>query len=153
MRYETICLHYDVGVRSHQRIIIGCDICMGIRPTIPLPLCIIRAECRSDVLSSPISEDEMSSNKKKLCCECIHWEMGDTWQTNPVCKPNVPVVISEGWCVSPDRKRPKQKWSHCPACTHFDEAPRMGFIVCGEGEPTYEVMEEIIQKTKELIER
>lgn len=93
------------------------------------------------------------SNKKKLCCECIHWEMGDTWQTNPVCKPNVPVVISEGWCVSPDRKRPKQKWSHCPACPHFDEAPRMGFIVCGEGEPTHEVMEEIIQKTKELIER
>ena len=93
------------------------------------------------------------SNKKKLCCECIHWEMGDTWQTNPVRKPNVPVVISEGWCVSPDRKRPKQKWSHCPACPHFDEAPRMGFIVRGEGEPTYEIMEEIIQKTKELIER
>ena len=60
--------------------------------------------------------------------------MGDTWQTNPSCKPNTPVVISEGWCVSPGRKRPKQKWSHCLVCSYYEEAPRMGFVVCGIGE-------------------
>lgn len=21
------------------------------------------------------------SKSKKMCCECINWEMGDTWQT------------------------------------------------------------------------
>lgn len=91
------------------------------------------------------------SKSKKMCCECSNWEMGDMWQTNQNSNPDQPIVISEGWCCSPKRKRPKPKWSHCPVCPDFDEAPRTGLIVCGQGTPTYEVMEEITQKTNELL--
>ena len=35
------------------------------------------------------------SKSKKMCCECINWEMGDTWQTNQNSNPGQPVVISE----------------------------------------------------------
>lgn len=89
---------------------------------------------------------------KNMCCECTAWEMGDTWGTNPSRKPGTPVCISEGWCNSPGRKQRKRKWSHAPACDHFDKAPRMGFIVSGQGEPTAEVIDEIVQKTKELLD-
>ena len=96
----------------------------------------------------------MSRRKsKKMCCECIHWEMGDTWGTNPCRKPNTPVCISEGWCKSPGRKRPKQKWSHCPACDHFDEAPRNGIIFCGQGEPTADVLNRIMAETAKLLSK
>lgn len=88
---------------------------------------------------------------KTLCCECIHWEMGEYWGSNPSKKENVPVVISEGWCKSPDRKRPKRKWSHCPSCPHFDAAPRNGIIICGEGDITADVMNRIISETEKLL--
>lgn len=94
----------------------------------------------------------MSRHKsKRLCCECIRWEMGDTWRTNMIQKPNTPIAISEGWCDNPERgKRPK--WSHCHACINFDPAPRTGLIICGEGAMTHEVMAEIMQKTHQFIE-
>lgn len=93
------------------------------------------------------------SKDKKLCCECIHWEMGDTWQTNQNSNQGQSIVISEGWCCSPKRKRPKPKWSHCPVCPDFDEAPRMGFIMCGQGDITADVMNEIVKKTEELLKK
>ena len=91
------------------------------------------------------------ANTHHMCCECINWEMGDTWQTNQNDSPGQPIVISEGWCCSPERKRPKAKWSHCPACQHFDAAPRMGFIMCGRGDITADVMNEVFKKIEELL--
>lgn len=90
------------------------------------------------------------TNTHRMCCECINFEMGDTWQTNQNDSPGQPVVISEGWCCSPERKRPKAKWSHCQACQHFDAAPRMGFIMCGRGDITADVMNEVFKKIEEL---
>ena len=91
------------------------------------------------------------TNTNRICCECINWEMGDTCQTNQNDRPGQPVVISEGWCCSPERKRPKPKWSHCPACLHFDAAPRTGIIICGRGDITADVMNEVFRKTEELL--
>lgn len=89
---------------------------------------------------------------KTLCCECIWWEMGEYWQSNPSKKNNVPVVISEGWCVSPERKKPKRKWSHCPACKYLEKAPRNSIIFCGEGDITAEILDKIIVETKKFLE-
>ena len=75
----------------------------------------------------------MSKHKsKKMCCECIHWEMGDTWGANPCRKPNTPVCISEGWrndteCIDFDNfdEIPKDYWVFGFDTMHYDDGPHL----------------------------
>ena len=82
--------------------------------------------------------------KRRICAECNHWDMGDFWGTGSG-KHGV-LVESKGWCLFKKNKR--KRWNYCPACKDFDKRKMNGFIYEGGGKP----IEEDLKNIAELME-
>ena len=82
-----------------------------------------------------------------ICAECIHWTMGDEWQSGG--KHGV-TIESKGWCsFKPNRRK---RWNYNPACGAFFKRKMSGFIYRGGDKPMEEDLRNITELMKELAE-
>ena len=87
--------------------------------------------------------------RKRICAECVSWEMGDFWGSGSG-KHGV-VIECKGWCVFKPNKR--KRWNYCPACKDFNKRKMNGFIYEGGGGKTIEEdLENITVLMQELAE-
>ena len=85
------------------------------------------------------------AEREKICAECKKWEMGDTWGTGS----RQTVVESRGWCHKTPWRKPR--WNYEPVCQSFDPREKTSFIMCGQGYPTDEQLQEIDDNIRELL--
>ena len=86
-----------------------------------------------------------------ICAECIHWRMGDTWGTNITGRDHGVLVESKGWCVAKPNKR--KRWNYQPAhkCLLFNPRERNTLIMSGQGLPTEEQLNTIVNFIEEKL--
>ena len=85
-----------------------------------------------------------------ICAECEYWTMGDTWGSS-IGKDHGVVVECKGWCLAKPNKR--KRWNYCPCnnCKLFKKRKKDGIILYGEGLPTEEQINTIVNFLEERL--
>lgn len=91
-------------------------------------------------------------NNCRICAECIHWTMGDIWES-PIGRDHGVTIECKGWCLAKPNRR--KRWNYHPAtkCKLFDKRPMRGFIYEGGDNNSIEGdLYNISELIKELVE-
>lgn len=87
--------------------------------------------------------------RKRICAECVSWEMGDFWSGGSG-KHGV-VIECKGWCIAKPNKRKRWNYQPCHKCNLFSKREQNAIIMSGCGMPTEEQMETIINFIEEKL--
>lgn len=84
----------------------------------------------------------------KICAECEHWQMGDTWS----CGNRKTTIECKGWCTGKPNKR--KRWNYHPAtkCKLFSRRKMKGFLYEGGNLSLEEDLNNISELMKTLAE-
>ncbi len=87
-------------------------------------------------------KQSVAMNERRICAQCKHWTMGDTWGT-PMGRDHGVTVESKGWCLAKPNKRKRWNYQPCYKCALFEARDRDGIIISGTGVPTKEQLQPI----------
>lgn len=77
------------------------------------------------------------------CSECKYWEPGEYWQS-PNGKGHGCLIDCKGFCTAKPNKRKRWNYASAYNCNFFTKSERNSYIMYGNGVPTQEQLNRLI---------